>query len=170
MRSATGPQWIIRHEVSENVQFVVWLRRRMGAVGGIRDTQWMDWMDGVTGVSGAPSPESVAATAPNDHVRAECLASWCRFAGEWETERRALEKRIGTLARDFAVQSRVRAIMGSSNDQVVLIQTDEPGSMCRRAGQGWLLGEAYLAPDAFCTLLEQLRNDCPAAGSTCCGV
>lgn len=155
MRSATGPQWLIRHEVSWGVEFVLWCRRGPDSGrAGITEDQWWAWMDRIAaGCGGAEAP---VATAPNDHLRAVSVAEWSRFCRAWEPERRALEERIA-LAVGWAVQSRLRAIMGDSDDQLRLIQTSEPGALCRPVGGAWLLGQAYLEPEAFCALVERLR-------------
>ena len=122
---------------------------------GLTEDQWWAWIDRiVAGCGGAGAP---AATAANDHLRAVSVAEWSRFCRAWEPERRALEERIAALASGRAGRSRLRAIMGDSDDPLRLLQTTEPGALCRLAGRAWLLGQAYLEPQAFCALVERLR-------------
>ena len=159
MQMATGPQWSIRLELSWEAQFVLWLRRRSVPASGLAESQWMEWMDRVVSASEPPPPDVLVATVPSEDLRAVCDPLWPQFLHEWEpAKRRALEERIDALTADRRIALRIREIMGDSDEERTFVHTDEPGTMCRPVGRAWILGDAYLEPSAFCTLLAQLRQ------------
>jgi xanthine/CO dehydrogenase XdhC/CoxF family maturation factor len=145
----------VAHEVPWGANFVLWLRRKsVGA--GMSEPDWFEWIERVISTGEGPYPNVVAETAPNENMRALCLSSWATFVREWEPRRRALEAQIAVLAQDPEVGRRVRSVMGKSNHQLTLLQTDEAGTMCRKAGDALILGDACLVPETFCAVVEHL--------------
>ena len=157
MRSKTGPQWLISHEVSWEVNFLLWLRQQPDGPSGLSPRQWDDWEIRAVTHPTAVMLDAVAQSAPDD-----TSAAWCRqmsepFIGFWNQRAHDLSLEIHRFAAD--VSRRLASLMGGSSRNLRLLQAIEPGTRCTRAAAGtWIIGLGYLDPDPFLTLMQQLKD------------
>ena len=136
MRSASGPQWVVMHDVPYELNFLSWWRRNKEPAPSLSTQEWENWEDRLVAKEDLTMLPAVEATAPSSDLIGPCRQAWPLFTTTWEPHRRALERRIYEVAT--ACGARLNPIMGQSNRRISLLQVNEPGDLCRRIGNAWV--------------------------------
>lgn len=146
-----GPQWSVVHDVPWDLNFLLWLRRQTGV--SLDHAQWLGWIDRVAALPQETMDTALTHTAPSEGAAAAARAAWPAFTNWWEPRRLALE---GGFELPSAMWPRLLAIMGRSDVRITLLHAAEPGRRCRLTGRGWLVADAFSAPEAWMDLLERI--------------
>lgn len=154
MRSAAGPAWRISHDLPYSVNFVFWVRRQAGEPLPFPESVWTEWL-GETVDLRPLELQGMLTLAVHPELKRLCAQEWPAFVSEWNRRKPELARRLNRAVFD----ARVHELMRDSDQQFTFLHTDQPGDLCLRIGDAWVLGEAYLDAEPLRNLVARLRRE-----------